>query len=127
MKLNTKHLRDLATAATPGPWKANVWIETDGSEWRATGPGHDTQSETYDSSEPGCSDEQAAQQDAAFIAAMSPEVVIALLDELEQLRGIANNAASWLEANTDKSARRFHAARIRHEIEHASPNAKEQS
>lgn len=39
-----------------------------------------------------------------------------LLDEVEQLRAIAENAACWLESNSDKSARRFHAARIRHEI-----------
>lgn len=37
-------------------------------------------------------------------------------DEVKRLRGIANDAACWLEANTDKSARRFHAARIRAEV-----------
>jgi len=38
------------------------------------------------------------------------------LDELHRLRRIALDAADWLEANTDKQARRFHAARIRQEV-----------
>jgi hypothetical protein len=74
-------LRQLATRATPGPWEAQVWIETDGNEWRATGPGHEEHA-SDSGSEPGSPDEQAAQRDAAFIAAANPSAVIALLDQL---------------------------------------------
>jgi hypothetical protein len=75
-------LRALSDAATPGPWPVAVWIETDGNEWRATGPGHDN---SADDAEPGCPDEQAAQRDAVFIAA-SRSALPALLDEVERLR-----------------------------------------
>jgi hypothetical protein len=78
-------LRELALAATPGEWKTGVWIETDGNEWRATGPGHEEHVHDH-GAEPGCPDEQAAQRDAAFIAAACPNTVIGLLDELEELR-----------------------------------------
>jgi hypothetical protein len=75
---------ELAARATPGPWEPNVWIETDGNEWRATGPGHEDSSGDYDSA-PGCPDEQAAQADAAFIAA-SRTAMPALLAEVERLK-----------------------------------------
>lgn len=57
----------LCDAATPGPWSPSVWIETDGNEWRATGPCHEENAHEH-GSEPGRPDEQAAQRDAAFIA-----------------------------------------------------------
>jgi hypothetical protein len=76
-------LRAVALAATPGPWPVAVWIETDGNEWRATGPGHD---DSDDGSEPGCPDEQAAQADARYLNAFSPSTALALLDELGELR-----------------------------------------
>lgn len=79
-----RQLRALVEAATPGPWMPAVWIETDGYEWRATGPGHEEHSHEH-GSEPGCPDEQAAQHDAAFIAE-SRTAVVELLDEVDTLR-----------------------------------------
>lgn len=75
--------RRICDAATPAPWPVTVWIETDGSEWRATGPGHDSESSA--AAEPGCTDEQAAQRDAAFIA-YARTALPAALDEIEVLR-----------------------------------------
>jgi hypothetical protein len=83
MTLNIKAAREVVAGASPGPWEAAVWIETDGNEWRATGPGHEDESSDH-GSEPGCPDEQAAQADARFIAAARtgwPEA----LDEVERL------------------------------------------
>lgn len=74
----------LCDAATPGPWHPSVWIETDGNEWRATGPGHEENAHDY-GSEPGCPDEQAAQRDAAFIAA-ARTLLPAALRELKAAR-----------------------------------------
>lgn len=101
MKLDLVKLRKLAASATqPGLWSVseehpNLILDANGF-WLAA-VGRDP-------------------KDAAFIAACSPDVVLALLDEVERLRAIAENAACWLESNSDKSARRFHAARVRHEI-----------
>lgn len=81
-----QNLRALCEAATPGPWKPNVWIETDGDEWRATGPGHDEHAHDY-GSEPGGPDEKAAQRDAAFITA-SRTALPALIEEVERLRRV---------------------------------------
>ena len=65
---DTKKTRAICDAATSADqWTADVWIETDGYEWRATGPGHEEHSHDH-GSEPGCPDEQAAQRDRAFIA-----------------------------------------------------------
>ena len=85
-----QQLRELCAKATPGPWESNVWIETDGDEWRATGPGHDEHASDY-GSEPGGPDEQAAQADAAFIAA-ARTAVPALLDECDALRAALREA-----------------------------------
>lgn len=80
MTMTHQTLRSLALAATQ-EWSSDVWIETDGNEWRATGPGHEGNAHDH-GSEPGCPDEQAAQRDAAFIAACSPSTVLSLLDEI---------------------------------------------
>ena len=77
----TKKLRELAMAATQ-EWSSCVWIETDGNEWRATGPGHESEAHDH-GSEPGCPDEQAAQRDADYIACCSPSTVLGLLEQLE--------------------------------------------
>lgn len=68
MKIDTKHLRKLAAEATqPSPWSVskrhpNLILDANGFWLADVGP---------------------APKDAAFIAAMSPEVVIALLDHVE--------------------------------------------
>lgn len=90
MTTDYKRLRELAEKATQS-WSSSVWIETDGNEWRATGPAHEENSHDH-GSEPGCPDEQAAQRDAAFIAACHPQQVIALLDEIARLRALALEA-----------------------------------
>ncbi len=90
-----------AERATPGPWTPNVWIETDGNEWRATGPAHDDESHDH-GSEPGCPDEQAAQRDAAWIAAArsrEPQLaaaVLGLLKENERRTAAHRNVAQNL-------------------------------
>ncbi len=85
MTLDLDALKLIAQAATPGPWKSDVWIETDGYGWRATGPHHEDNIDPM-GSEPGCPEERAAQRDAAHIAAFSPDVVIALIAEIQRLR-----------------------------------------
>jgi len=78
MTINTKHLRTLAEAATPGPWMRLFGERT-----------------VYDRMEDGCrgipivrSDcSPPTQKEAAnidYIAACSPDVVLALLDALER-------------------------------------------
>ncbi len=85
MTLDLDELKLIAQAATPGPWKSDVWIETDGYGWRATGPHHEDNIDPM-GSETGCPEEQAAQRDAAHIAAFSPDVVLALIAEIQRLR-----------------------------------------
>lgn len=80
MTIDTKKLRELANAATPGPWfvnedanYGNIWVDSsvtkegvalcDGGDW--IGP---------------CA------ANAAFIAAANPQTVLELLDEIERLR-----------------------------------------
>lgn len=94
-----KTLRSLAERATR-PWTSDVWIETDGNEWRATGPGHEEHVDDY-GSEPGSPDEQAAQRDAEYIAAASPDVVLALLDEVERLRREVDRQTLRADTNWD--------------------------
>lgn len=77
-------LRALAEAATQ-EWSSDVWNETDGNGWRATGPHHEEYAHDH-GSEPGSPDEQAARRDAEFIDAASPSVVIALLDRIAAAR-----------------------------------------
>ncbi len=79
-------LRSLAEAATP-KWETAVWYENDGIEYRATGPACPIENE--DDFVPGCAAETQAQRDAAFIAACSPEVILALIGEVEELRKAA--------------------------------------
>jgi hypothetical protein len=85
--VNLDELEKLARAATPGPWTSDVWIETDGNGWRATGPHHEAEAHDH-GSEPGSPDEQAAQADARFIAACDPTTVLALLAVAKAAREI---------------------------------------
>jgi hypothetical protein len=65
MTTDTKRLRELAEAATPGPWK---WSATEGSDasFKITTSDHTL----------------LGRDDARFIAAANPQAVIALLDQL---------------------------------------------
>lgn len=77
-------LRDLASDATPGPWTATGWanenydgnylVVASGADVASTG-----KSELY-------------QENAAFIAAASPDVVLALLDKLTHVERLAIEA-----------------------------------
>lgn len=87
VKLDTKKLRKLATDATqPGPWSVKhsrsqaqdvyTVLDRDGMWLADVGP---------------------APKDAAFIAACSPEVIVALLDEVDEWSDIANKQHEILE------------------------------
>jgi|SRR6185369_1283205 len=75
-------LKRLAEGASK-QWSSGVWLETDGDEWRATGPacaiGED------ETSEPGEPAEQQAQKDASYIAAADPQTILGLLAEVDHL------------------------------------------
>jgi hypothetical protein len=75
--LDLSKLAQLCRDATR-PWHSDVWIETDGGGWRATGPHHEDDASDR-GSEPGGLDEQAAQRDAAYIAAASPDLIALLV------------------------------------------------
>lgn len=82
MTVDTKKLRELAEAATPGPW-----IVSDKDVFSAITVGSSkTDVCTFDIYEHR-PDECA--EDAAFVAAANPQTVIALLDEIERLRIVA--------------------------------------
>jgi len=78
-QIDTRHLRELAEAATPGPWEARTWshqfddgikfgyVEASGYELWDTSGGNTV----------------AEARNAEHIAAANPQTMIALLDELE--------------------------------------------
>lgn len=68
-----QRIRELASKATPGPWSARCVH----GEWRVTsGPGNGIVADTglYPTGEP----------DACYLAACSPDVILALLDRAER-------------------------------------------
>lgn len=107
--IDTKELRRVAEAATPGPWRMVPDERTyrdlnghpTGNEYIA---GYDVHSDAREII--GCEGINPAQEtDAAFIAAANPATVLALLDRVERLehtlRDIAENAPTdagkWME------------------------------
>jgi len=102
--LDCAALTKLTATATPGPWTADVWIETDGNGWRATGPHHEAGAHDH-GSEPGCPDEQIARADAAFIAA-ARTAVPELLAEVARLRAVlvAQDARDVATLTTERDA-----------------------
>lgn len=76
MKLDTKLLRDLARDATPGPWSVS-------KSAKGTTPNGAPYYLILDGDRMWVADVGPAPKDAAFIAACSPEVIVALLDEVE--------------------------------------------
>ena len=87
MTIDTQRLRELAQAATPGPW----WAEVDKVKCRIRCYGSDepTQITLWNPPAVGfaISDEQ-NEATASFIARLNPENTLALLDEIDRLRAI---------------------------------------
>ena len=106
MTENTRHetpdvaeLRRLAEAATPGPWEAFGAVDgRRGERWL----GVTTDMRAIESARAG--DVFAAQnctrQDALFIAAANPAVVLALLDRLAHMTEARNNARAEVKRLT---------------------------
>lgn len=69
MTLDLKRLREIANAATPGPWRA--------AEYGAV--------MTMENEDVAQGDLGQVEENAAHIAAFNPETVIALLDRIEAL------------------------------------------
>ena len=85
-----EQIREMLDAATPGPWGANEWYNTDEGGWAAVGPHHQvTHEEAMDGldDEPDGISHERAKADAQIIAA-APTIIRELLTENERLRGV---------------------------------------
>jgi hypothetical protein len=96
-----KELRTLALAATPGPWKS--FVETlDHGGWKpetqqVTIGAEGVLIATYDTSYAEYPDDERNASNAAFIAAVSPDVVLGLLDRIEALEKGLRECADYIE------------------------------
>ena len=75
MTINTKNLRTLALDATPGPWECHWKLE-----WSVRNATQNPMVYVYG----GRDGKNASEKDSEYIAACSPDVVLALLDALER-------------------------------------------
>jgi hypothetical protein len=115
MTLDLKALRALCDQATPGPWTPTKgYLEAQAGQYAddvsvLEDPTGDAVIEHvyYDGHHT-----IVRPQDVEFIASARTALPVAL-DEIERLRAALSDAACCLEANSDKSARRMWAARIR--------------
>lgn len=90
MTIDTKRLREIAQAATPGPWRLDG---IDVVQLTDSGKGYPLDyypdsAEIVNGQCSSCGDRNVAfsrLEDAAFIAAANPQTVVALLDEIERL------------------------------------------
>lgn len=73
-------------AMTDGPWTPDVWIDSEGYGWRATGPHHESEAGVIDCAVPVCPDEQAAWADANGIATTRNRLP-ALVEALKEAAG----------------------------------------
>lgn len=80
MIIDTKTLRSLAERATQGPWTVQPH-----EHWKSGAQVYAVRAFAF-IAECGI-----GESDAAYIAAASPDVVLALLDEVERLRSLATN------------------------------------
>lgn len=104
MTTDHKKLRELAEVATQ-PWGSSVWFGTNEDSWTATGPIHDAPDDPYEPCDPDSETAKRAQLDSEFIAAASPDVVIALLDEIDRLRAkVADMRSERLRAEAQLAA-----------------------
>ena len=105
----TNELRRLAEAATPGPWRA--WFSsttfTVGTAEQEAHPlnTHVAKGSWWTGGDPECPNEARAKSNAAFIAAASPAVVLALLDEHDEAREAVKRLAGALERIDDNEYR----------------------
>lgn len=121
MSVDTKSLRKLAEAATPGPWAVGPYYNRDG---HGVGPVvHDVGHVNSDA----VVAEHVVKEDAAFIAAANPQTVIALLDDNESLNETAKRRLDDMALMSEKTvqlreqlsamtAARDEACRILHDI-----------
>ena len=91
--IDTADLRAKAQAATPGPWKALTTGTAGGDHWYICDSG---EALAYISANDG-SDEDQRGPNARYIAAVSPEVVVAMLDRLADQERRAAEAVALLE------------------------------
>lgn len=97
-------LRELAEAATPGPWPAMTWYGSEDGGHAAIGPHHVAQDEEDDGYNNGREDdapggpvEDRAMRDAAFIADANPTAVLALLDALDRAEAERDGSIAEVE------------------------------
>jgi hypothetical protein len=89
-----ERLRELAKAATPGPWTAEPYVYADeDGRGRVTSPSDSDDFNLVDS---------LAAADAKYIAAVSPDVVLELLDALEDAESKLAALRDLLDTPTDK-------------------------
>ena len=84
-------LRALAQAATPGPWR----VEARGHAAQEVARVNNLEVAPPDSVELSL-----CATDAAYIAAVSPDVVLGLIDEVDRLRLLLRESAAWHEVAT---------------------------
>ena len=92
-----EQIREMLDAATPGPWGANEWYNTDEGGWAAVGPHHQvTHEEAMDGldDEPDGISHERAKADAQIIAA-APTIIRELLTENERLRSALQPFANF--------------------------------
>ena len=88
-------LRDLAQAATPGPWR----VEAQGHAAQEVARVNNLEVAPPDHVELAhCAD------DAAYIAAVSPDVVLALLSDVERLTLLSRKSTVWHELSRREAA-----------------------
>lgn len=94
-EIDYAELRKLAENATPGPWAAD-------EVFQLTAP---TQIDGFSNPEGRAAAQRQTEHDWAFIAAMDPPTVIALLDRIEVLRSVvigdweSEYAAQWVKTD----------------------------
>jgi len=81
-------LRDLAKAATPGPWR----VEAQGHAWQEV-----ARVNNLEVAPPASVELAHCADDAAYIAAVSPDVVLGLIAEVERLRLLLRESTAWNE------------------------------
>jgi hypothetical protein len=85
-------LRALAEAATPGPWRAEKYVPSLDDDW--TEGTYGWWVEGLDWADDSGEFRNFTGPNAAYIAAVSPDVVLALLDERDALRAALENIAA---------------------------------